>query len=129
MTGHPPAHTSLISRDQLETMGKELIHLCDQLEQHGLVDYQLGIWEEEILCGALYLFYPQFLFISFAIFRRRQREHESPIFFSPSNCKTYPNQKSNLTLVLGQCLDVIESRPELLRVHALPEPAAAAPRP
>ncbi|CAI7567664.1 unnamed protein product [Penicillium pancosmium] len=80
-TGHSPAHTSLISRDQLEAMGKNLIHLCDQLEQHGLVDYQLGIWEEEILC------------------------------------------------VLGQCLDVIESRPELLRVHALPEPTAAAPRP
>ncbi|KAJ5376378.1 hypothetical protein N7509_013264 [Penicillium cosmopolitanum] len=80
-TGHSPAHTSLIGRDQLEAMGKDLIHLCDQLEQHGLVDYQLGIWEEEILC------------------------------------------------VLGQCLDVIESRPELLRVHALPEPTAAAPRP
>ncbi|KAJ5734761.1 hypothetical protein N7533_013164 [Penicillium manginii] len=80
-TGHSPAHTSLIGRDQLEAMGKDLIHLCDQLEQHGLVDYQLGIWEEEILC------------------------------------------------VLGQCLDVIDSRPELLRVHALPEPTAAAPRP
>lgn len=32
-------------------MGKELIQLCDQVEQHGLVDYQMGIWEEEILCG------------------------------------------------------------------------------
>ena len=50
-TGHPPSHTSLISRDQLDAMGKDLIHLCDQLEPHGLVDYQLGIWEEEILSG------------------------------------------------------------------------------
>lgn len=32
-------------------MGKELIQLCDQLEQYGLVDYQMGIWEEEILSG------------------------------------------------------------------------------
>lgn len=35
----------------MEAMGKELIQLCDQLEQHGLVDYQMGIWEEEILSG------------------------------------------------------------------------------
>jgi len=35
----------------MEEMGKDLIQLCDQLEQHGLVDYQMGIWEEEILCG------------------------------------------------------------------------------
>jgi hypothetical protein len=35
----------------MEEMGKTLIQLCDQLEQHGLVDYQMGIWEEEILCG------------------------------------------------------------------------------
>lgn len=35
----------------MESMGKALIQLCDQLEQHGLVDYQMGIWEEEILCG------------------------------------------------------------------------------
>ncbi|KAJ5600321.1 hypothetical protein N7450_001388 [Penicillium hetheringtonii] len=80
-TGHPPTHTSLISRDQLDAMGKDLIHLCDQLEPHGLVDYQLGIWEEEILS------------------------------------------------VLTQCLDVIESRPDLLHIQTLPEPTAAAPRP
>jgi hypothetical protein len=50
-TGHQPAQTSLLSHDRMEAMGKELIHLCDQLEQHGLVDYQVGVWEEEILCG------------------------------------------------------------------------------
>lgn len=27
--------------------------MCDKMEQHGLVDYQMGIWEEEILCGKL----------------------------------------------------------------------------
>lgn len=50
-TGHQPAQTSLLSRERMEEMGKDLIQLCDQLEQHGLVDYQMGIWEEEILCG------------------------------------------------------------------------------
>ncbi|KAJ5570264.1 uncharacterized protein N7459_009694 [Penicillium hispanicum] len=49
VSGHPPAQASLISRDRMESMGKDLIQLCDQLEQHGLVDYQIGIWEEEIL--------------------------------------------------------------------------------
>lgn len=50
-TGHLPAQASLINRDRMEEMGKDLIQLCDQLEQHGLVDYQIGIWEEEILSG------------------------------------------------------------------------------
>ncbi|CAL5868269.1 uncharacterized protein PFLUO_LOCUS2493 [Penicillium psychrofluorescens] len=78
-TGHQPPQTSLLRRERLEAMGKDLIHLCDQLEQHGLVDYQVGVWEEEILC------------------------------------------------VLGQCLDQIEARPDLLRLQAVPEPAAAKP--
>ncbi|KAL2855471.1 hypothetical protein BJY01DRAFT_2485 [Aspergillus pseudoustus] len=61
-------HSSrLLTVDALETMGRELIRLCDQMEQHGLVDYQMGIWEEEILSA------------------------------------------------LGQCLDLIENRPELAR--------------
>ncbi|KAJ6117932.1 hypothetical protein N7523_005683 [Penicillium sp. IBT 18751x] len=50
--GRQPAQTSLLSRECMEEMGKVLIQLCDQLEEHGLVDYQMGIWEEEIL-GAL----------------------------------------------------------------------------
>jgi hypothetical protein len=50
-TGRQPPQASLLSWDRMEAMGKELIQLCDQLEQHGLVDYQMGIWEEEILSG------------------------------------------------------------------------------
>lgn len=46
-------NTSLLSSDLMSNMGAELIKLCDQLEQYGLVDYQMGIWEEEILCGNL----------------------------------------------------------------------------
>lgn len=57
-TGHQSPQTSLLSRDRMEAMGKDLIQLCDQLEQHGLVDYQMGIWEEEILSGRwIILFY------------------------------------------------------------------------
>jgi hypothetical protein len=50
-TGRQPSRTSLLSIEAMDTLGKQLIQLCDQMEQHGLVDYQLGIWEEEILSG------------------------------------------------------------------------------
>ncbi|KKK14184.1 hypothetical protein ARAM_003576 [Aspergillus rambellii] len=66
-TGRQSSRTRLLSADAMENLGNELIRLCDQMEQHGLVDYQMGIWEEEILSA------------------------------------------------LGQCLDLIESRPELIR--------------
>ncbi|RAL07074.1 uncharacterized protein BO97DRAFT_473913 [Aspergillus homomorphus CBS 101889] len=48
-TGRQPPQTSLLSNEAMDNLGKELIQLCDRMEQHGLVDYQLGIWEEEIL--------------------------------------------------------------------------------
>ncbi|CAI7647954.1 unnamed protein product [Penicillium viridicatum] len=79
-TSQQPSHTSLIRRDRMETMGKDLIQLCDQLEPHGLVDYQMGIWEEEILS------------------------------------------------VLGQCLDLMDSSPDLHHIPARPE-ATTVPRP
>lgn len=49
-TGEPPAAPqSLIPEDSLEHMGSELVRLCDIMEKHGLVDYQIGVWEEEII--------------------------------------------------------------------------------
>jgi hypothetical protein len=45
----PPAPQSILSQDSLEKMGKELIRLDDGMEKHGLVDYQMGVWEEEII--------------------------------------------------------------------------------
>lgn len=42
---------NLLSEDTLIKMGKELVRLCDKMEQYGLVDYQMGVWEEEILSG------------------------------------------------------------------------------
>lgn len=78
--GHQPSNTSMLSSDRLDEMGRKLIQLCDQMEQHGLVDYQMGIWEEEILC------------------------------------------------VLGECIDLIESRPSNMRAHGVNAAAAATSR-
>ncbi|RJE22258.1 hypothetical protein PHISCL_05396 [Aspergillus sclerotialis] len=78
--GHQPPNTSLLSTDVMENMAKSLIQLCDKMEQHGLVDYQMGIWEEEILS------------------------------------------------VLTQCLDLMETRGEILHGHTVAAPAAATSR-
>lgn len=40
---------TLISEEDLEKMGNELVRHCDVMERHGLVDYQMGVWEEEII--------------------------------------------------------------------------------
>ena len=49
-TGHRPSPPqSLMEYEHMENMGKELVRLCDVMEKHGLVDYQMGVWEEEIL--------------------------------------------------------------------------------
>jgi len=45
----PQPPQSLIDYDTLEKMGTQLIKNCDTMEKHGLVDYQMGVWEEEIV--------------------------------------------------------------------------------
>ena len=40
---------TLMEVDFLKNMGNELVRLCDSMEKHGLVDYQMGVWEETIL--------------------------------------------------------------------------------
>jgi hypothetical protein len=47
--GQPLQHATLMSVNQMDEMGKELIRLCDNMEKHGLVDYEMGVWEESIL--------------------------------------------------------------------------------
>lgn len=47
----PQLPQSILQEDFLERMGRELVRLCDGMERHGLVDYQMGVWEEEIICG------------------------------------------------------------------------------
>lgn len=47
----PQPPKSLIDYDFLEKMGTQLIKNCDGMEKHGLVDYQMGVWEEEIVAS------------------------------------------------------------------------------
>lgn len=39
---------TLITLEGLKKLGDELVRLCDSIERHGLVDYQYGVWEEQI---------------------------------------------------------------------------------
>ncbi|KAL1979399.1 hypothetical protein VTN96DRAFT_6056 [Rasamsonia emersonii] len=48
-TGQQQPNTSMLTVDIMKKMGNDLVQLCDKMEPHGLVDYQIGIWEEEIL--------------------------------------------------------------------------------
>ncbi|KAL2786379.1 hypothetical protein BJX66DRAFT_342204 [Aspergillus keveii] len=47
----PGTGGSLLKRDQLENIAWILIEIGDRLEPKGLVDYEIGVWEEEILSG------------------------------------------------------------------------------
>ena len=45
---------TLVPHKGLQKMGTDLIRLCNNIERHGLVDYQYGVWEEQIIasrCG------------------------------------------------------------------------------
>ena len=42
---------TLLSRDTIKKMVDDLIHLCNGLERHGLLDYGVGVWEERIVDG------------------------------------------------------------------------------
>ena len=55
----PPRPQTMISQEGLIKMGKELVRLCDSIERHGLVDYQYGVWEEQIIDSES-LFPPRF---------------------------------------------------------------------
>ncbi|KIV99721.1 uncharacterized protein PV09_08651 [Verruconis gallopava] len=45
----PQSPRTMMDSHQMESMGKELVELCDLMEKHGLVDYQMGVWEEDII--------------------------------------------------------------------------------
>ncbi|OTB05761.1 hypothetical protein M426DRAFT_21501 [Hypoxylon sp. CI-4A] len=40
---------TLINEEGLRKMGKEIVRLCDGIDRHGLVDYEYGVWEENII--------------------------------------------------------------------------------
>lgn len=43
------APRSIMNKQTLERIGNELSRLCDNVERHGLVDYQMGAAEDDIL--------------------------------------------------------------------------------
>lgn len=45
----PREPQSVMSSQTLERLSTELVRLCDSIERHGLVDYQMGVAEEEIM--------------------------------------------------------------------------------
>ena len=45
----PPPPQSIMQEEFLERMGRDLVRHCDSMERHGLVDYEMGVWEEEIM--------------------------------------------------------------------------------
>jgi hypothetical protein len=47
----PQPPQSLVDYEFLEKMGTQLVKNCDNMEKHGLVDYQMGVWEEEIIAS------------------------------------------------------------------------------
>lgn len=47
----PQPPRTLIDYDFIEKMGTQLVKHCDNMEKHGLVDYQMGVWEEEIIAS------------------------------------------------------------------------------
>lgn len=49
----PQPPQSIVEYDFLEKMGTQLVKNCDNMEKHGLVDYQMGVWEEEIIASEL----------------------------------------------------------------------------
>ncbi|KAI4226075.1 MAG: hypothetical protein L6R36_003429 [Xanthoria steineri] len=49
-TGQRPRRPqNVLRQDDLERMAESLMEHCDYLERYGLVDYQMGVWEEEIM--------------------------------------------------------------------------------
>lgn len=50
------ANRTCIKRDYLEKMGNDLTELCNNIEKWGLVDYEMGVWEEEIIDSMICLF-------------------------------------------------------------------------
>jgi hypothetical protein len=44
---------SLMTQDFINKMAKDLIRMCDAVEKHGLVDYQYGVAEEQIIMSKL----------------------------------------------------------------------------
>ena len=50
LSGHPQLQPqTLLPLDTLERMGDSLVVHCDNLQRYALVDYQMGVSEEDII--------------------------------------------------------------------------------
>jgi len=49
----PVAGQSILPLEDLEKMAEDLVEQCDELEKAGLVDYQMGVAEQEIISRKL----------------------------------------------------------------------------
>ena len=47
----PSTSQTLLDKEMFTKMGDELVRLCDGVEQYGLVDYEMGVAEEQIISG------------------------------------------------------------------------------
>ena len=45
----PRNHPNLMPVELINKMASDLIRMCDSIDNHGLVDYQYGVAEEQIL--------------------------------------------------------------------------------
>lgn len=48
---------SLMTQNFINRMAKDLIRMCDAVEKHGLVDYQYGVAEEQIIMSEFKCFW------------------------------------------------------------------------
>lgn len=47
---------SMITEENAQKMMDDLVRLCDNIERYGLVDYQYGVWEEQIAASKFNMF-------------------------------------------------------------------------
>ena len=81
-SGRPSAQfQNLLPKESLEEMGNELVSLCDGLEKYGLVDYQMGVSEQEIV--------------------------ESKPEITPIYCEGHENCRPDIQVVLTHCIDLV----------------------
>lgn len=49
---------TLLSEESVQKMMDDLIRHCDNIERFGLVDYQYGVWEEQVVASKLTMVLP-----------------------------------------------------------------------
>lgn len=69
-------------------MGDELVRLCDSIEHHGLVDYEYGVWEEQVIESALPLSLHERVFVMFTNLAFAALEECLDISTSPDTDRT-----------------------------------------